>query len=110
MIQLSPAAVKEVKRLLSQQENSDVFMRLGVQEGGCCHWYYTLSFDAEIKTEDRVHEWESIRVIIREDHHPYLNGLVVDYSEDLMGGGFRFNNPNATQHCSCGNSFYRAET
>jgi iron-sulfur cluster assembly protein len=29
----------------------------------------------------------------------------LDYSEDLMGGGFRFHNPNAAQSCSCGNSF-----
>ncbi|WP_143438253.1 iron-sulfur cluster assembly accessory protein, partial [Hydrocoleum sp. CS-953] len=35
----------------------------------------------------------------------YLNGLTLDYSEDLMGGGFRFNNPNAKVVCGCGNSF-----
>jgi Fe-S cluster assembly iron-binding protein IscA len=33
----------------------------------------------------------------------------LDYSEDLMGGGFRFHNPNAIETCGCGNSF-RLET
>jgi iron-sulfur cluster assembly protein len=30
---------------------------------------------------------------------------MLDYSEALIGGGFKFTNPNAAQTCGCGTSF-----
>jgi len=44
-------------------------------------------------------------VVIDDQSLDYINGLMLDYSEDLMGGGFRFHNPNAKHSCGCGNSF-----
>jgi iron-sulfur cluster assembly protein len=111
MIQLNHAAANEVKRLKSKQKKPDVFFRLGVEAGGCCHWYYTMTFDDRVNDNerDRVYESESIKIVVNEEHLKYLDGLTLDYSEDLMGGGFRFSNPNATQTCSCGNSFFISE-
>jgi iron-sulfur cluster assembly accessory protein len=111
MIQLNHAAANEVKRLQSKQKKPDVCFRLGVQPGGCCHWYYTMTFDDLVNDNerDRVYESESIKIVVSEEHLKYLDGLTLDYSEDLMGGSFRFNNPNATQSCSCGHSFFIAE-
>ena len=35
----------------------------------------------------------------------YLRGSELDYSDKMVGGGFKFSNPNATSSCSCGESF-----
>jgi hypothetical protein len=36
----------------------------------------------------------------------YLNGIELDYVDDVaVGSGFKFNNPNATGTCGCGESF-----
>lgn len=109
MIQLSKAAINEVQRLKSKQQNPEVVFRLGVQVGGCAGWHYSMEFDAGVKSSDRLCECEGISVAIDGKDLQYLNGLIVDYSQDLMGGGFRFHNPNATKICSCGNSFAIAD-
>lgn len=104
MIHLSQAAAGEIGRLqLKQQPNS--LLRLTVKEGGCSGWFYDMSFDKTIKSDDRLFEVNGIKVIIDTASFVYLNGLALDYSEDLMGGGFRFHNPQAIASCGCGNSF-----
>lgn len=105
MIHLSKAALAEVKRLHSKQQHPDVLFRLGVQIGGCSGLYYTMEFDCQVKPDDRVYECDGIRVVVDRHKLDYINGLSLDYSQDLMGGGFRFHNPNATNSCGCGNSF-----
>lgn len=105
MIQLSKAAASEVKRLQSKSPQLNVYFRLGIQESGCCGLSYTMQFDQINRPEDQLWESEGIQIAVNSSFLPYLDGLTIDYSEDLMGGGFRFNNPNAAESCSCSNSF-----
>ncbi|RLB62720.1 MAG: iron-sulfur cluster assembly accessory protein, partial [Deltaproteobacteria bacterium] len=35
----------------------------------------------------------------------YLDGTEIDFVEGLYGEGFKFNNPNVTSTCGCGQSF-----
>ncbi|MEB3181133.1 MAG: iron-sulfur cluster assembly accessory protein [Nostocaceae cyanobacterium] len=105
MIQLSTAAATEIKRLRSKQANSNVSFRLAIQPGGCCGWFYDLSFDSSTQEGDLVFDCRDIQLVIDPKSLDYVNGLQLDYSEDLMGGGFRFHNPQATATCGCGNSF-----
>ncbi|NET55320.1 MAG: iron-sulfur cluster assembly accessory protein [Symploca sp. SIO2E6] len=105
MINLSKVAVSEIRRLQLRRHNQEARLRLGVQAGGCAQLYYTIDFDDEINPGDRIYNCEGICVIVDASSLNYLNGLTVDYSEDLMGGGFRFHNPNAVFSCGCGNSF-----
>ncbi|MTJ07032.1 MULTISPECIES: iron-sulfur cluster assembly accessory protein [unclassified Anabaena] len=112
MIHLSPAAVNEIRRLKSKQP-SNILFRLRVKSGGCADWFYDLAFDTTVNSEgdrttqaiDTVLELQGIPVVIDSESLDYINGLSIDYSEDLMGGGFRFQNPQAISTCSCGNSF-----
>lgn len=104
MIHLSPAATNEIGRLKSKQQ-SNILFRLRVKAGGCSDLLYDISFDEAIKIEDQVFEINNLQVVIDQESIKYINGLTIDYSEDLMGGGFRFYNPIATSTCSCGNSF-----
>jgi iron-sulfur cluster assembly accessory protein len=76
-----------------------------VRQGGCSDWIYDISFDTVVNAEDQVFDVNDIQLLIDKESIRYLDNLTVDYSEDLMGGGFRFHNPIATSTCSCGNSF-----
>ena len=105
MIQISPAATQEVLRLRSKQSHAGAFFRLAVQPGGCCQWFYTMTFEETLQSDDTVYPCDHLQVVIDSKSLAYLEGLQIDYSEDLMGGGFRFHNPQATQSCGCGHSF-----
>jgi len=105
MIKISEAAQQEIKRLQTTRQQENSYLRLGVQEGGCSGLYYTLDWDKQIQSSDRVYPQKDFSVVIDEKSLPYLSQLALDYTEDLMGGGFRFNNPQAVNPCSCGLSF-----
>ncbi len=105
MIKLSKTAASEVKRLQFKRKNLEAKLRLGVQIGGCAGLYYTIDFDAAINPSDRVYECDGVSVIVDQESLNYIADLTLDYSEDLMGGGFRFHNPSIVESCSCGNSF-----
>jgi iron-sulfur cluster assembly protein len=107
MIQLSPAATNEIERLKSKQQPNILF-RLQVKPGGCSGWLYNIFFDENLSIEDQVFDFNTIQLVIDQESIKYINALTLDYSEDLMGGGFRFYNPIATATCSCGNSFAMA--
>jgi iron-sulfur cluster assembly protein len=104
MIQLSLAATNEIERLKSKQQPNALF-RLTVKPGGCSGLFYDIAFAEVVEAEDQVFDLGNIQVIIDVETLSYIQGLRLDYSEDLMGGGFRFHNPLATSTCSCGNSF-----
>jgi iron-sulfur cluster assembly protein len=118
MINLSSAATSEIKRLQSSYLRGafppedvtstllqPLWFRLAVKDGGCSGLFYDMSFEQNINHEDTTFEVNGIQVVVDRRTENYVNGLMLDYSEDLVGGGFRFHNPQATSSCSCGNSF-----
>jgi iron-sulfur cluster assembly accessory protein len=109
MINLSKTAASEIKRLQLKQPNPEARLRLGVQPGGCAALYYTLDFDETVHPGDRISDCSGISVIVDPESFQYISTVTLDYSEDLMGGGFRFHNPIAQESCSCGNSFRVSE-
>lgn len=108
MIHLSQAAIREVSRLKSKHPTTtdeNPFFRLGVAAGGCSGFYYTMVLDPIVTELDRVYECDGIQVVVNAESLKYISELKIDYSEDLMGGGFRFHNPQAKSNCGCGHSF-----
>ena len=115
MIYLSQTAAREIDRLRATQHGDfplgrlcqrPLFLRLSVGAGSCEPLSYQFSFEAAPQTDDRQCESEGISILINEKDLPYLQNLHLDYAEDLMGGGFRFNNPNANRSCRCGHTFH----
>ena len=104
MITISPTAIKEISRLKSKLSNPEALFRLQVQPGGCSGWIYSLNFALPTQG-DRLYQSNGIDIVVDPNSIKYLNGLTLDYSEDLMGGAYRFHNPNAVTFCGCGNSF-----
>lgn len=108
MIQISEAAGAKIKEMLEAEENPNLFLRLGVREGGCSGFSYGMSFDDELSEADQTFNIAGLKVIVDQDSLKYLNGVEIDYKESGMGGGFTIENPNATVTCGCGSSFRTA--
>jgi len=105
VIDLTPAAVAEVKGMIVRKKLGNAALRLGVDGGGCSGLTYKLLFDTEVTVHDEIFEFEGLRVIIDKKSALYLAGTTLDFSQALVGGGFKFLNPNAKQSCGCGESF-----
>jgi iron-sulfur cluster assembly protein len=105
-ILLSEAALKHVMMLRDQQGN-DLCLRVGVRQGGCSGMSYMMDFDdiSNIGEQDEVFDYNGFKIICDKKSLLYLYGLMLDYSNAMIGGGFQFTNPNASQTCGCGKSF-----
>lgn len=104
-LQLTETAVSQVKRLIEGQGNSELKLRVGVKGGGCSGMSYTLALDTQQKEGDEAFSFDDVTVLVDMKSYLYLNGTTLDYVEDVMGGGFKFENPNAERSCGCGSSF-----
>jgi len=106
MISITERAMKEVRRIISEQSLSEeTVLRVGVKGGGCSGFSYTLGFDDSISDTDQISETDNVRVVCDPKSFLYLNGTELDFEESLMGRGFKFGNPNASKSCGCGESF-----
>jgi iron-sulfur cluster assembly protein len=107
MIKVSENAVKKAKSLMEEEGKNpaEAFIRVGVKGGGCSGLSYELSFDTEIKDDDKEFEDNGMKIVVDKKSFLYLIGTELDYSGGLNGKGFVFNNPNANRTCGCGESF-----
>ncbi len=110
-ILITEPAMKQLAVLMAQQ-GSDKLLRVGVRSGGCSGMSYTMDFidAAAIASDDEEYVYEpagapSFRVVSDPKSLLYIYGMQLDFSSALIGGGFNFTNPNATQTCGCGSSF-----
>ena len=105
-ILLSEAALRQVKSLQDKQ-GQDLCLRVGVRQGGCSGMSYMMDFEdvSKISSDDEVFDYDGFKIISDRKSLLYLYGLMLDYSDAMIGGGFQFTNPNAAQTCGCGKSF-----
>jgi iron-sulfur cluster assembly accessory protein len=104
MIHLRPAATQEIQRLLQSFPNHHG-LRIHLQPSDCAEWIYDLSPAQGVNPDDATVQVGDLQIVIAKSIGPLINDLTIDYAEDLMGGGFRFVNPQASQACGCGNAF-----
>ncbi|MEZ5360042.1 MAG: iron-sulfur cluster assembly accessory protein [Candidatus Zixiibacteriota bacterium] len=105
-IYLTPAAVSEVKRLINEEKDADnMMLRVGVQGGGCSGLSYAMSFDNIVDEFDQVLEFDGLKVVVDAKSLLYMSGTTIDYTKELLTGGFKFDNPKSSRGCSCGTSF-----
>jgi iron-sulfur cluster assembly protein len=106
MINITERAIKEALRIIEEQSLPEgTALRVGVKGGGCSGFSYTLGFDDEVKELDQINDTHNLRIVCDPKSFLYLNGTQIDFEESLMGRGFKFNNPNASNSCGCGESF-----
>ena len=105
MISLTKIAAKNFKRIREDEESSeDVPLRVIVKGGGCAGYEYVLEFGESTK-RDLYFESEGLPIVIDRKSHIVVDGLEIDWSQDLSAPGPRFENPRASSTCGCSTSF-----
>lgn len=105
-ITLTPRAATELRDLIEGQENKNVALRVWVAGGGCSGLQYGMALDDQpAEEDDQVFETTGVRLYVDSLSLGYMQGAVVDYVDEVLGGGFKIENPNATSSCGCGSSF-----
>ena len=102
-IQLTKPAAERVRDFL--ERDGGVALRLGVRKTGCSGWAYTVELADRIEAEDVVFEQDDVKVVVNHESLVYLDGSTIDFVKEGLGSTFRFQNPNVTEECGCGESF-----
>lgn len=105
MLTLTDKAVEKVKEVLEAEEGEDLGIRVSVIGGGCSGFQYSMSLEQGALEGDEVVTLDGFEIYIDEQSKPFLTGTEIDYLETSHGAGFKFNNPNVTGTCGCGESF-----
>ena len=105
-ITLTSRAAQELRDLMSSENKQSAALRVWVAGGGCSGLTYGMALDENEPEEgDQAFEQDGLKIVIDGLSMQYMEGAQVDYVEDSMGGGFKIENPNATNSCGCGSSF-----
>ena len=104
---VSPNAATEIGKFMQGEDDlpETAGLRVRVVPGGCSGFQYSLNIEEESKQGDHIFEQEGVRLFVDMFSGQYLNGITIDYTSNMMGSGFTFENPNATGGCGCGESF-----
>ena len=102
---VTEAAAAKAGELLGNNNKQGGAIRVFVKSGGCSGYSYGMAIDERTLEGDRIIEDRGVRIVVDPKSWPLLRGAEVDYVENMMGGGFSVNNPNATSSCGCGHSF-----
>ena len=105
MITMTEKAKVKVEGLVKAKNDPVAFLRIGVKGGGCSGFSYVVEVDNQVKEFDKTFGEYPFKVVCDQKSFVYLNGMQLDFSEELVGGGFEFHNPNASGSCGCGKSF-----
>lgn len=104
LLALTTRAGANVRRLLERGQ-SGPYLRVRISGGGCNGLSYHLDFTGETRPGDILVQTQGAQVLVDSKSALYLRGTTLDYSDALVAGGFKFENPNASSSCSCGESF-----
>lgn len=105
-ITLTERAACELKELMVSQQKTNAALRIWVAGGGCSGLSYGMALDdGEPEDGDNIFENDGLKIYVDGLSLQYMDGASVDYVDDMMGGGFKIENPNAVSSCGCGSSF-----
>jgi iron-sulfur cluster insertion protein len=105
MITVTDSAKIKIKDLLLEEGNPKLSLRTFVQGGGCSGFSYGFTFDEQQNDDDFEVPLDDVKLLVDAMSMQYLQGAVIDYTEDISGSQFSIKNPNATTTCGCGSSF-----
>ena len=106
-LNVTEPAIAEIKKFIAGEDDlpETAGLRVRVVPGGCSGFQYSLNIEEESKSGDFVIDKSGVKLFVDMFSAQYLNGITIDYTSNMMGSGFTFENPNATGGCGCGTSF-----
>lgn len=108
MIEISEKAGEILSQMISESGVSEMFLRIGIDDGGCSGLSYNIKLDDNLTEVDHSLQNNGFQVVWDSRHEEYLEGMKIDYLNQGMTGGFTIDNPNAKATCGCGASFRTA--
>ena len=102
-INLTPSATERVRSFMNR--DGGLGLRLGVRKTGCSGWAYVVALADQIDADDVVFEQGDVKVVVDHDSLGFLDGSTIDFVSEGLVSTFRFDNPNVTDECGCGESF-----
>lgn len=103
-ISLTERAAEHVRSFLAKRQNG-IGLRVGVKTTGCSGYQYVIEPAENVSDSDTVFESHGVKVVVDSLSLNYLDGTELDYRREGLNEGFRFNNPNVSETCGCGESF-----
>ena len=104
-ITLTLAAADAVRGLLAERQLENHALRVFIAGGGCSGHQYGMALEGEPRENDFLFEQHGVSLVIDDVSINYLRGANIDFVNEVMGSGFKIDNPNATSSCGCGSSF-----
>ena len=103
MFDVSKSAIKRILEV--SKRNNKKFFRISIDGGGCQGFSYKFDFDDTISKNDKVLDFNDVKILIDSTSLEFVNDAKLDFVEDMIGSYFKISNPKATSTCGCGISF-----
>jgi iron-sulfur cluster assembly protein len=103
-ITLTNAAKEKVRSLLLKRQTPDHYLKIGVESGGCSGFMYNYEFIEAPDKKAKIFQFDDIKICIPLNSYLFLNGMEIDYEENLLKSGLVFNSPKVKRSCGCGES------
>jgi len=103
MFDVSKSAIKKIVEV--SKKNKKKFFRISIDGGGCQGFSYKFDFDDKISENDKVLDFNEVKILIDSTSLEFINDAKLDFVEDMIGSYFKVSNPKATSTCGCGISF-----
>jgi len=106
-IGITKESAEKVKELMQEQDIPNAHLRVWVAGGGCSGLSYGMALDDNEPEENDylIISTDDVKIVVDNLSAKYMNGSIINWDEDVLGGGFRISNPNATKTCGCSSSF-----
>ena len=103
-ITLSENAAKHIRNQIAKR-GKGIGLRLGVKRVGCSGLAYTMEIADSVGADDALFESHDAKVVVDRAALQYLEGTAIDFRREGLSESFKFENPNVTAECGCGESF-----
>ena len=104
IIKLTESAAKQIQKQLDKR-GSGVGLKLSIKQSGCSGFSYVLDYADGVAEGETVFEQFGVKVVVDNKDLSILDGIELDYAKEGINAAFKFNNPNVTGTCGCGESF-----
>ncbi len=101
-ITLTDSAAQRVREFMQREQASG--LRLDLRKSGCSGWAYEVELVDQPVPGDVVFEQGDVKVFVNSEVLEKIDGTEIDFVQEGINRVFKFNNPNVTASCGCGES------